>query len=223
MSQDYDCCFFHGTIVGSIYGADKPDLDSQKYPIFDINAFCSCKGPIIGGHVHKAMCLNNDIYYISNPIRFQHGEEEEKGYGIVVMNPNKGYYYRFMPIKSYRYDTIHIKTLATHDPNEIIKYIDQIKSIGIDHIRLDFTGYENERNTQLIIQHFGYDPAVTFKTDKKSVEVNTTSNIENKYADYMENILDPKMDEYKKVVYFINKSEGKEYITVDKLKEILKN
>lgn len=221
LSQAYDCCFFHGTMVGSVYGANKPNLDSQKYPIFDINAFSSCRGPILGGHVHKAMCLNNDIYYISNPIRFQHGEEEEKGFGVVVLNPNNGYYYHFVPIKSYRYDTIHIKSLASHDPNDIIKYLNDLKRTGIDHIRLDFTGYENVRNTQLIIQHFGYDPAITFKSEQNTPVVNTTQEVKNKYSDCMDNILDPSIDEYNKIVYFINKSEGKDFITVNKLKEIL--
>ena len=77
LSGHCDTVFMHGTVVGSVYGANKENLGSNKYPVFSIDSFAGCTGPIICGHVHKAMCLNGYIYYCSNPIRYRFGEEEE--------------------------------------------------------------------------------------------------------------------------------------------------
>ena len=45
----YDTVFMHGTVVGSVFGANKQNLNSTKYPIFSLNSFAGCKGPIICG------------------------------------------------------------------------------------------------------------------------------------------------------------------------------
>ena len=50
----YDSCYMHGTYAGSIYGKELPDLDSQREPVFCMNDFGYCLGPIISGHVHNA-------------------------------------------------------------------------------------------------------------------------------------------------------------------------
>ena len=54
LNDIYDTAFVHGTVVGSVYGASKEDLGSNKYPVFSIDSFGGCRGPIMCGHVHKA-------------------------------------------------------------------------------------------------------------------------------------------------------------------------
>ena len=49
----------HGTLKGSIYGANEVNLASKKNPTFDINSFANCTGPIISGHVHVAGCYES--------------------------------------------------------------------------------------------------------------------------------------------------------------------
>ena len=218
-----DTVFMHGTVVGSVYGANKEILGSHKYPIFDINSFCSCRGPIICGHVHKAMCLNGYIYYCSNPIRYKFGEEEEKGFLIVLHDKTNNYHStNFIPIQSFRYDTIDITTLEYSDPNTVIEYLNQLQANGIDNIRVDFSNLNEPATQKIIEQYYSNNPGVVVKryVDKQQPSVNTTDEIKNKYS-ALDFLLDPNIDGYTKFVNFINYNEGSNYITVDRLKSVL--
>ena len=219
----YDTAFMHGTVVGSVYGASKEDLNSPRYPTFSIDSFAGCRGPIICGHVHKAMCLNSYIYYCSNPIRYRFGEEEEKGFNIVLHDKTSGIHYmNFIPIESFRYDTIDIKSLQYSDPNAVIVYLDGLLANGIHNIRIDFSNLNEPSIQKIIEQYYENNPNVAIKRyiDKSIPQVNTTEEIEQKYSD-LSFLLDISLDEYTKFVNFINHNEGKQFITVEKLKSIL--
>lgn len=223
-SGEYDEAYIHGTIKGSIYGADIPTLDSPKTPVFCLDHFTNCNGPIIAGHVHKAMCLEKYMYYTSNPIRFQHGEEEEKGFMILFHNlDNHSHYVHFEPIKSFLYSTIEINYLKHRDPNEIITYLNNLKANGVDYIRIVFSGIPPE--TELVVRdYYKNNKYFSFKDnvyDKRNREViNMTEDINDKYSN-MGFLLDPAIDEYTKFVMFINYNKGEDFITVDKLKKVL--
>lgn len=218
-----DTVFMHGTVVGSVFGANKENLNSSKYPVFSLESFATCTGPIICGHVHKAMCLNGYIYYCSNPIRYRFGEEEEKGY-IIILHDKATHMHRmeFMPIKSFRYDTININDLQYNDPNTVIQYLDNLLANGIDNIRIDFSNTNDPTTQKIIEQYYSNHQNVAIKryVDKEGPKVNTTEEIENKYND-LGFLLDPNLDSYAKFVNFINYNMGSEYITVDKLKSVL--
>ena len=221
--QEYDTVFMHGTVVGSVYGANKEDLNSQKYPIFSIDSFNGCKGPIIAGHVHKAMCLNGYIYYCSNPIRYKFGEEEDKGFCIVIHNRVNNYHtFNFIPIESFRYDTIDIKNLETNDPNSIINYLNSLLNNGIHNLRIDFSELDIPTTQKIIEEYYMNNPHVFIKRyiSKNEPKVNTTTEIENKYSD-LGFLLDPNLDSYAKFVHFINHNMGTQFITVEKLKAVL--
>lgn len=219
----YDTVFMHGTVVGSVYGATHEDLNSKKYPVFSIDSFRGCRGPIICGHVHKAMCLNKYIYYNSNPIRYRFGEEEEKGFNIVLHDLQTGWHkLEFIPIKSFRYDTINIKTLENADANYLINYFDNLLANGIDNVRIDFSDVDIPTVQKIVEQYYINRSNVSIKrySEKNTPRVNTTEEIENKYSD-LGFLLDPKLDEYTKFVNFINHNEGKQFITVEELKKVL--
>ena len=223
LTEDYNTVFMHGTVVGSVYGANKQDLNSKRYPVFALESFCGCTGPIICGHVHKAMCLNGYIYYCSNPIRYKFGEEEDKGFCIVLHDKASGYHsMNFIPIESFRYDTIDISQLQYKDPNATIAYLDSLLANGIDNIRIDFSNLNDPTMQKIVEQYYTNNPNVSIKryVDKSGPEVNTTEEIKNKYSG-LDFLLDPKLDEYSKFVNFINYNMGSQYITVDKLKSIL--
>lgn len=219
----YDTAFIHGTVVGAVYGASKEDLNSSKYPIFSIDSFGGCRGPIICGHVHKAMCLNGYIYYCSNPIRYRFGEEEEKGFAIVLHDKtNYSHSLNFIPIKSFRYDTIDIRSIEHSDPNAIIDYLNNLLANGIDNIRIDFQNLNEPATQKIIEQYYSNYSNVSIKRyiEKETPSVNTTEEIKSKYAD-LDFLLDPNLDSYSKFVHFINHNMGSQYITVDKLKSVL--
>lgn len=222
MCDIYDTAFMHGTVVGSVVGANKYILDSPKAPVFSMDAFCGCKGPIIAGHVHTAACYDSYIYYVSNPIRYRFGEEKEKGYGIVLHSP-KGHLYQFMPIHSFRYDTIKASDIKYSDPNDIIIYLDNLKANGIDHIRIDFNNQNDAVAQSLVEKYYANDPTVSIKRyseSDKSKKEPIENRIDDKYSK-MGFLIDNEMDGYTKFVNFINYNEGKTFITVDQLKAIL--
>lgn len=219
----YDTVFMHGTVVGSVYGASKEDLGSTKYPIFSLDSFGGCRGPIVAGHVHKAMCLNGYIYYCSNPIRYRFGEEEEKGFCIVVHDRISGmHYFDFIPIESFRYDTIHVSTLSNMSTETMINHLDNLLVNGIDNIRIDFTGVVDPVLQKTIEQYYANNANVSIKryVDKDTPTVNTTEEIERKYSE-LDFLLDPALDSYTKFVNFINYNMGSQYITVERLKAVL--
>lgn len=223
LDEIYDTVFMHGTVVGSVYGANKENLSSTKYPVFSIESFCRCKGPIICGHVHKAMCLNSYIYYCSNPIRYKFGEEEDKGFCIVIHDKKTfRHSFNFIPIESFRYDTIDIKSLEYGNPDNVVGYLNNLLANGIDHIRLDFSSLDEPVIQSVIEQYYNDNPNVCIKRyeGNKSPRVDTTPEIENKYAK-LDFLLDPNLDSYSKFVHFINHNMGKQFITVEKLKSVL--
>ena len=218
----YDTVFMHGTVVGSVYGANKYTLETKKAPVFSIEAFAGCKGPIIAGHVHKASCYNSYIYYVSNPIRYKFGEEEEKGYAIVLHSPG-GHLYHFEPIRSFNYITINREEIKSQDPNEVIRYLDNLQANGIDHIRIDFSNVSDPITQSLIEKYSATNPNVVVKryVEKSSSEEDQyTEDIDSRFSE-MGFLVDPATDPYTKFVNFVNHNEGKIILTVDQLKAIL--
>ena len=221
--EECDTVFMHGTVVGSVYGATKENLDSAKYPVFSLDSFAVCSGPIICGHVHKAMCLNGYIYYCSNPIRYRFGEEEDKGFVIVLHDKvTCRHSMNFIPIESFRYDTIDIRQLEYSDPNAAIQYLDGLLASGIDNIRIDFSNLNEPATQKIIEQYYTNNPNVAIKryVNKEGPSINTTEEIQNKYSD-LDFLLDPTLDSYTKFVNFINHNMGSQYITIERLKSVL--
>lgn len=219
----YDTVFMHGTVVGSIYGANKYTLETKKAPVFSIDAFAGCRGPIIAGHVHKAACYNSYIYYVSNPIRYKFGEEEEKGYGIVLHSPC-GHFYHFEPITSFSYVTIRREDIQASDPNQVIEYLLQLKASGIDHVRIDFSTKPDPVTQQLVEKYSASDPTIVVKRfSEKADKDDPVEDINPQEERFKELgfLVDPATDPYTKFVNFVNHNEGKIILTVDQLKDIL--
>lgn len=217
-----DLTILHGTVVGSVYGANKYILNTRRAPVFSLDCFSSCTGPVIAGHVHKAACYGGNVYYVSNPIRYKFGEEEEKGYAIVIQGP-QGHFYKFMPIESFLYVTVYVSQLENTDPAEVIHYLDHCKQSGIHYIRLVFD--TNEPTLQnLVEKNYKADPRVTIKRYTESAhtheDIMENSSESEKYKEYSY-LFDNQTDGYTKFVNFVNQSEGKQIITVDQLKKIL--
>lgn len=220
----YDICVVHGTFKNSVFGANVASLNSTHAPIFSIDHFCNCKGPIIGGHVHTPGVYGGHMYYNGSALRFRFGEEEEKGFGIVLYdNVSRRYTYNLVPIKSQKYITLNIENMVNSDPAEIIEYVKN-KQIteGIDFIRLQFTTLTDSMN--IIRSYFHSSSSVKIhqieNTKTKLEEINkqiTQSNSETSY------LIDPSISDYDKFVMYINHEQGCNYITVDELIKLLED
>lgn len=223
-NKEYDSVFMHGTIKGAVYGANKADLNSSKYPVFDINSFALCKGPIIAGHVHDAGCFNTYMYYCSSPIRYKFGEEADKGFIVLMHNLDTGEHcVHFEKIESFRYDTINLDEMANGDPKLIVEYLKKLQQNGVDNIKIRFSNISNE-NLNILKSYYKNNSSIIIDADidndYKKQSIKATEDVLDKYKD-MSFLLDSGISEYEKFVRYINYNEGKEFITVNSLMSLL--
>lgn len=222
-SGDYDMVAMHGNIKGAIYGLNSVDLNSTKSPVFDINCFTRCNGPIFCGHVHVAGCYSNHIYYSGSPLRWQFGEEYEKGFIVCIYDKrNHGYYNHFEVINSFRYDTVNLDDMINRDPKEIINHIQQLKANGIDYIKVRFS--EANTTTDVIKRYFNTKSDILIDVEDSGFKQTVTANKENsdKFAKF-DYLIDSNMSEYEKFARYVNDMRGDIFITVDDLTAILSN
>lgn len=220
----YDSVAMHGTLAGSVYGCDKEDLNGER-AVFDLHNFCYCKGPIISGHVHTPMCLKGYMYYTGNPVRYKFGEEEPKGFTILVHNiRTREFYTHFQEITSFRYDTINLDYMVMEDPKIVINHIKSLQEQGVHNIRVEFT--VDNANIDIVKNYYRTNSSVKIKDDSKKVKsstgIDSSSNddLPEEYKEY-QFLLDPNLTEYEKLTKFINIKKGFTYITAEELISIL--
>lgn len=64
------------------------------------------------------------IFTIVVPYRWAFGEEEDKGFLILLHNMDtREYYMHFEVITSHRYDTVNLDDMIMEDPKNIIEYV----------------------------------------------------------------------------------------------------
>lgn len=218
---EYDMVFGHGTIQGAVY-----DNGQNVAKIFEPNDFAFCRGPVIFGHVHPGGSFHGFCYYNGSPLRWCFGEEEIKGFQLVVYNMDTAQYYIHKePITSYRYDTISIDDLMANDPNTIIQYIDNLKqSQGIDFIRIKcISNASIEDKINILKSYYAQDKTVKIQTIKDSNLDKTKldekeQDLYNQYSYFFNKSMSP----YEIFVQYVNQSQSDIVITVDQLMSILK-
>lgn len=222
----YDSVFMHGMFKGAVYGANSSDLDSNKAPTFSIEDFHMCRGPIIAGHVHIPGCFNKYFYYCGSPLRFRFGEEQEKGFLILLHNlDTHQHYVHLEPIKSFRYDTINVDSMLADDPKNVISYINNLQAQGIDYIRLDLNNDYSDievSNIELIKKYYRNNSNIKIhhENNKKREMMKINKDILEENKEY-EFILDKNLSEEDILCRYINIKKGYTYITCEELKNIL--
>ena len=218
----YDACYAHSTYKGAIFGKDVPSLDSDREPVFCMDYFVGCKGPIISGHVHKPQCFDSHFYYCGSPYRWQFGEEEDKGFIILAHNiMTRQYIVHYEPITSFRYDTINLDDMIGKDAQQIINYIKAKKDEGIDNIRVRFTK-NDEVNLPIVKSYFRNYPGVKIDANFKNEElVREQETLNTQYKEY-DFIFDKAASPYEILAKYINYKEGDTFITSDALIELLR-
>lgn len=221
-SGSYDMCFLHGTLKGSVYGAEMENLNSTHAPVFSINSFQNCMGPIICGHIHVAGCFSEYMYYNGSPLRFRFGEEQEKGFLITLYNRmSRMHHTELVPIDSYIYRTITIDHLLNEDPKTIIEYIKHEKEVNhIDYIRVQFSNANENMN---VVRNY-FRTIGNVKLDETNKKEQRTQEVDqavlNRINEYSY-ILDNEISEYDKFIQYVNQNEGYEFITSEELINLL--
>lgn len=214
----YDEAYIHGTFEGSVYGNN---VGNGR--LFTIHDFNMCTGFMIGGHVHHPGCFSGYFYYCGNPYRWKFGEEEDKGFLICVhdLDTNR-HYVHFEKIISHQYITISLKDIISKDPQQVIAYIDDLKrSRGIDYLKIKFE-YPIDGSDKVILNNYyrnNHNIFVEFLDIIEEQKLKAESNgvLDSDFGF----ILDDKLTDMEKFVRYVNTQEECEFITVDRLKEIL--
>lgn len=215
----YDMCFMHGTIKGSVY-----NNNVGQSRLFSIDDFSHCKGPIISGHVHGGGCFNSHFYYTGTPIRYEYGQENPKGFLIVLYNLDTREHYTYLKeIYSFRYDTVNLDDLIASDPKDIIAYIDKLHNEGIDNIRVQFTKEISSENLNILKNYYRSSGHVKFKiSETKSMIKDKAKDFDNDEFQCYDYLFDPSMSPYDRLAKFIMDNENDLIITGDQIKEIVK-
>lgn len=214
----YDQCVMHGTIEGAVYG----NTINKRGRLFGIDDFSNCRGPIMSGHVHVPGCFNSHFYYSGSPIRFNFGEEEEKGFMLIYYNLDTGDYYpHLIPVKSFRYDTINIDELISQDPKDVISYIDKLREEGVDYIRIEFGKEVPVENLAIIKEYYKNNGRIKFKiSDNNKSSLSSKSNESTDYGKY-DYLFDDNLSPYDKLALYINEKENCIFTSGDEIKRIL--
>ena len=214
----YDEAFVHGTFEGSVYG----NLTSGSSRLLTAADFKYCTGFAISGHVHKSGCFQGFYYYCGSPYRWKFGEEEEKGFLIVAHDlDTQIHYVDFQPIESFRYDTIYLDELVSEDPKKICDYINQRRiNDGIDYIKVKFRVPVPGYNKTVINNYYRNNPTtfVEFMAADEIEKQKQENIIKNSQYDYL---IDSSISDFERFVRYVNDKEGCEFITVQKLTELL--
>ena len=64
----------HGTMEGSVYGNNT----TGNSRLFHIEDFMNCRGPILGGHVHKPGTFGDSFYYCGSPYAWSFADDHNK-------------------------------------------------------------------------------------------------------------------------------------------------
>lgn len=228
LESKYDSIFMHGVIKGAIYEAKNQEsgIHSEKAPTFTMDNFRNCRGPIISGHVHNPGCFNTYFYYCGSPLRWKFGEEQEKGFLIVLHNLDTHEHYTHLePIKSFRYDTVNMDDLLSLDPKNIIQYVSTLQNEGVDYIRLEFKDIYTDlqqSNLEILKKYYKSNNRIKIKADNNKLKkaISENKELEEQFKEY-EYILDKSLSEFEILTMYINHQKGYDYISVDELKKIL--
>lgn len=226
-SGNYDVAIMHGMYKNAVYGATDTNKNTQKAPIFEIDDFCNCSGLILSGHVHVAGCYNTYFYYTGTPYRWCHGEEQDKGFMITLLDLDTGQHYNhFETIECMKYVTVTLDELLNSEPENIISYITDLKNNqNIDFLRVKFKNSVTDEQVpviEIIKKYFRGNTSIRIEIANRKREQIVSENKEmiDKYKDY-EYVLDGTLNPYQIFVRYVNQQVGHEYISVEELMEIL--
>ena len=221
-SGPYDMIFMHGSVEGAVY-----DNKMQESRMFTTDDFGFCLGPVIAGHIHTGPNLNSYIFYNGSPIRWTFGEEETKGFQIVLYDMDSKYYYVHKePVFSFRYDTISIDDILMSDPKDIVDYINKLREEkSIDHIRLKCISTIDTQDTiNILKEYYRLDKTVKWKISKEEDLVKEemdrkTQDLYNKYSYFFNKSMSP----YEILARFINDSQSDIIVTADQIVEAIRD
>ena len=131
------------------------------------------------------------------------------------------HYVEFKEIVSDRYITLTVDDLMLNDPQEIIQYLEKLRlETGAEYVKIKVRSNISGQNKTIINQYYRNNKHmfVEFQNADLITQSETQTGTTDNGYNYL---LDDKISDLERFVMFVNEKEGEQFITVDKLKEIL--
>lgn len=167
-TDKFDILFMHGTIEQTKFKEQNSENISSAAPIFKLKDLYKISNLVISGHIHTPMTFHNKFFYIGSLLRTCHGEEEDKGWNVIVYTSSK--YYRVDQIVN-EFTFIYKEISITNDVFEnknidyLIGYINKyIDNNNVDKLSIKITCIDNEPNkikVDMFKKYFHKQPNIT--------------------------------------------------------------
>jgi DNA repair exonuclease SbcCD nuclease subunit len=223
LRQPYDQVFMHGMIDNiklNIKGMES-GINSEYAPTFSMKNFEQCSGPMISGHYHTPGCYEKHFYYTGCPYRWAFGEEEDKGFLVMLYNlDTRKHLGRMVKIVSDRYVTVDLDTLLGYDAKSLKTLIDDLRSAGTEHIRIrsrDKMSTERISDVGILKEYYKTDNTIKIDVSNKKKDEEET---DERYSKFMY-VTDPTIPDETKLLRFINDNEGEGFIGLEELRMLL--
>lgn len=234
--KKYNYIFGHGTINDIMtYITDSGKTDRKRVAVFSSSELLDvCEGEVYFGHYHIHSNIDERLFYVGSYSRWQHGEDEPKGFYHISYDSDKDKYkHHFIEnpyAKKYVTITYGYNSEAIQSEENLIKELSKrdeiIDSTDADYVRYIFNIPETHENPEFIIkilnERYKFNDDIKFKVvngyveKKKKINKQRLHEVLNEYPF----IFDKSEKFENKVMYFIKKRY--EYdISCDSVREIL--
>ena len=211
----YDYIFGHGMVYEAFEGRIRKEKESKsnrkKAPLFSSGELSNaCRGDVIFGHYHVHTELDGNVSYVGSFSRWQHGEEEDKGFYQLFSDPENGIFKKDFVInqKAMKYVTIYYgyKDVVFNSVDGFEDTANNILKLrmkrGIDRLKVVFNipvGYEHP---ETLMRYF----SERFK-DERHIKIEFNNGYVDKKKTVAKEKLESLPDEYR---VFIDKNVPEE-------------
>lgn len=229
-TEKYDYIFGHGVIKEVMTNAvnhtdTKENTTRKKVPYFtSAELLQMCKGQVYFGHYHVNTNIADKIFYVGSYTRWQHGENEAKGFYHTTFDiDKKKYTQKFIEnslakiftefIYGYNDDILNSEEDLMQELTKVDKLIE---ANNTDYVKFTFNIPENHPNPEFIIkilnEKYKFNDSVKVKVvngyveKKKKINKEKLNDVFNEYP----MIFDKSAKLENKIVYFIKKKMNKD-------------
>lgn len=225
----YDFIFGHGMFkeVAFVAKNQESEITMSKAPIFDSRVVLgAARGPIFFGHIHTHTNIRKHIYYPGSFSRFQHGEEDPKGFYLCLYDTQTAQYITEFITNpdAPEYVTIEVPDIRPYqdDPQSLIN---MVKAMKADYIKIKII-LMNEIDYSYTIQYLKnyFSDKPKYKLDIKDevqfIKEKETEKMVNTILEKYHFIFDKSISHEDKIQKFIETKYGK-IVPIETIKDEL--
>jgi DNA repair exonuclease SbcCD nuclease subunit len=183
-----------------------------------------CKGQVYFGHYHINTNIGDKIFYVGSYTRWQHGEEEPKGFYHISCNIEKEKYtQKFIEntlAPKYTEFIYGYSDSVMNSEEDLLKELERVDRLieakNSDYVKFTFNIPENHKNPEFIInllnERYKFNDSVKVKVvngyveKKKKINKEKLNNVMSEYP----MIFDKNATLENKIIYFIKKRMNKD-------------